>query len=303
MPAMISHHRWMIFTVATVLLLTSAGLAQQPGYNRGNQQQPPSKWFEGELKSVNRNGFGVESDGKQAVIPVTGATKLTVTANGDPGFLKPGVTVTVQGERRTTTPAIMNATLTAHMSPRETAAPQIREIDAAGELVTFNAVIVQTEPDMIVRAIDAIQLKRKVGNNWVKAAPQRNLTMPVKLHDRMADNVAIRIGRNASMAKEGDAVRFEMVQGIPVAKEFEITLSEKLDSSKFAQPETKKKGKSRKDKKDDDAKPDDAKPEADSKPTAEGTTTPEAPATEGQPEGESAPAEGDGAKPAESATE
>lgn len=263
----------------TTLTLTCTLPASAQRYGRGMPRvQVPTKSMSGTIREVSGNKIVWECDGKSGPLPYDGSTQLTVTAQGDTGFVTPGAVVSVSGTLRAETKTITGASLTVHVNPAQTAGrPGRVTVNAGDPQINVKGQLVSLDP-LVLKVMDGIVfVPARTEPNAVRAIPPvYDATLQVKLREAKPESVGLALGSMPKLIAAGDSVTVTVRQDRPtVASAISIRKTEVLKSGR-----TKEDG----DKKETEKK-DGNKPAAE---TAAGTT---------KPEGDGKKEAGDDAKP------
>ena len=181
--------------------------------------------YAGTVKGMQGRAMVVEVDGQTGPVPIDGQTRLSVSATGDAGFLKPGVAMAVTGSLRPEG-KLTGARFTLHPNAAQTLKPRKRSVDAADPRLTVAARLVSAEP-FAVRTLEPIEVTRD--GRPVLQVPAGQ-TLPVSLASKETQSVDIALGAAANLIAPGDAVRLTFNKGRAAATAVAVTKAKPMSS-------------------------------------------------------------------------
>ena len=223
--------------------LVAAGVAT-PAAAQGRyvqvRQQVQTKTVEGEVKGMQGTRLIVEIDGQTGPIPVDRNTRLTVSATGDKGFLRPGAVVVVSGTLRPDG-TVAGASFVLHPNAQQTITPTARKVNASDPQVTVAGSLVSLDP-FVIRTIDPIAVVRPEEGNVGAWAPggidvstanaKKDLMLTVKLRDGVPPEIPMDLGGTPGLIAEGDWAYVTFASDNPsVARAVRVRKAEPLKSA------------------------------------------------------------------------
>lgn len=220
--------------VRTSALAVIIGVVQPPPLPAQTLYSPvQGRTVRGEVKSVSRAGLVMEAEGRTGPVLVDRNTRVTVYGRGDPGFVRPGVNVWIEGAIRPGN-VVVQADLSVHLNPRATASQQIVSLRSDSDEFNFNGVIVSLNP-LVVKMTDWVELEVREGGVGVASPPVEGFAAAVQLKDQNPKDVALILGNSLALAQPGDSISaFYEVKRPNVARWVRVTRKEPLDSKELA---------------------------------------------------------------------
>ncbi|TWT52169.1 hypothetical protein KOR42_30370 [Thalassoglobus neptunius] len=218
-------------TLASVILLvslaSSTALGQVTTYSTYTLHP-----VQGTVKSVSRNGIIMEKDGKTGPIPMTPKTTVRVEGVGDPGFVRPGAVITVNGVIAGKA-ALRNASVTVHLSPQQTARQQTRTVRQNASEMTITGVIVNMNP-LTINATDLLRMEVGGGNVGVSVPPVSPGKILVDPNQAAKQRVSVVLGSTGKFIQPGDTVTYYYTDKNPkLAHSVVVRKAEPLESAKI----------------------------------------------------------------------
>ena len=170
---------------------------------------------QGTVVSVSRRGIVMEVDGKQGPVPMNRNTTIRVEATGDPGFVRKGAVVTVNGAVAGKS-SLTNASITVHMNPRQTARQRTRIVSKHASEMTITGVIVSLNP-LVINATDLIEMEVGNANSSVGIVvpPVSPGKIQVQPSQATKERVNLSLGNAINLIAAEDRITYYYRQGRP----------------------------------------------------------------------------------------